>query len=184
MDERKTKSKPTKIPARCTQHLEHSCYSMNLKYTKEYTVKTSYEDLYSSLDTIVSTNFNNSKYSTFGEAISLDPPVFLFMAKWVSLGKPFFTKMVSAGVYASLFTSGSNSKIILRGKSNPGLIFMSFALICVSFLKLISYNKHLDLIIPAFYFILAIGVLLLNRVIIKLVIASLKTDLKQEKISF
>jgi hypothetical protein len=150
---------------------------IKVNITREYLVETPFDQTFSHLDQIVSTSFNNSQYSMFGNFVSSDPPEFVFMAKWNSIGKPF-TPFISTRVYAKLFRNGINSKIAVTTKSNPAIILFLIISVLAILVKLITYNTPEDLKSVAIYILVAIGILLLDRFLKNIVISSFETDMK------
>ena len=150
---------------------------MKLNITKTYIVDKPFEEILSKLNTIISTNFNNSKYSTFGNSISADPPEFLFMAKWASIGRPFFAKFTSTKIYAKLFRLDNKSKIVIITQSNPGILFFIIFSGAPTLWKLFTSKTMEDLELSGIYFLVPIGILLFDRFIKNIVIASFETDI-------
>lgn len=151
---------------------------MKLNITKEYIVDKSFDETFSKLDTIISTSFYDSQYSTFGNSVSADPPEFLFMTKWATIGRPFLAKFTSTRVYAKLFKIDNKSKITIATKSNPGiLIFFVFSVAAI-LIKLITYKTQEDLKLSGIYFLVSIGVLLIDRFIKNIVVGNFETDMK------
>ena len=102
-----------------------------LNITKEYILDQPIEKSFSQLDEIVSSRFNNSKYSLFGDFVNVEPPEFILMAKWVSLGRPQFARLASTQISVRLYNIEGKIKFSVKTITNPGLLM----LICVSFFQ-------------------------------------------------
>jgi hypothetical protein len=151
---------------------------MKVNITKEYIIDKSFEETFSKLDAIVSTKFNSAQYSTFGNIVSVDPPEFLFMAKWATIGRPFYAEFTSTRIYARVLKMENTSKIAIRAKSNPGIIVLFIFSIAVTLIKLFTYKTKEDMNLSGIYILVAIGVFLLDRFIKNIVISSFETDMK------
>ena len=103
----------------------------SLNITKEYIFDKSYEDLFSQPDTIISTPFNNSKFSTFGNFVSVDPPEFIFMNKCFSLGRPMLAEAASTKTHAKLLKNESTTRIEISTTTNPAVIIFFLALLII-----------------------------------------------------
>lgn len=149
-----------------------------IKVSKEYIVDESIDEVFFRLNDIVSSNFNSAKYSTFGNIISSNPKAFVIIAKWASLGKPLFPEFVSTRIYAKLFSIDGKTKITITAKSNLFVIIFFCFLIIISLLRLFTYSTVEDVKLAGIYFLLSIGVLLFDRFIKSILIASFETDMK------
>jgi hypothetical protein len=83
-----------------------------LNIIKEYSVDKTFEETFNQFDTIISSLFNNSKFSTFGNFASTNPPEFILMNKWISFGRPMFAEIASTKIVARL--SKSENKTIIK----------------------------------------------------------------------
>lgn len=156
---------------------------MKFNIAKDYIVDRPFEETFSKFDKIISTSFYNSQYSTFGNFVSADPPEFLLMAKWATIDRPFFAKLISTKIYVKLFNLDNKSKISIITKSNPGILFIFIFSVAATLIKLITYKTLEDLKLSGIYFLVAIVFLLIDRVIKNIVIASFETDMNLKVIS-
>ena len=149
-----------------------------LNITKDYKFDKSYNDLFSDLDTIISTPFNNSKFSTFGNFISAEPPEFVFMNKWISFGRPMFAEAASTKIFATLYDDNNKSKITIRTKTNPAVIIFFVALSIIFVIKLLTYKTSADIKMLSIYFGLMLSTIFFDRFIKNILIAAFEDDLK------
>src|SRR5687768_4165885 len=112
--------------------------------SREYFVDLPFDETFSNLHKNVSSNFYNSKYCTFGNFVSPDPPEFVFMAKWRIIWMPFFSFM-STRVYAKLFKTDNKSKISVTTKSNPAIILVLIISVVSIMVSLFGYKTKDDL---------------------------------------
>jgi uncharacterized ion transporter superfamily protein YfcC len=148
-----------------------------LNITKDYTLTKTYEESFLNLDKIISTPFNDSKYSTFGNFVSVDPPEFVFMNKWNSIGRPPFAEAASTKISARLYKMEDKSRILIVTKTNPAILVFFFILIAGGLIKVLTHNNSRDLTIAALNFVLAILTLAFDRFIKNLLIGSFERDL-------
>ena len=148
-----------------------------LNITKGYTIDRTFEELFQQLDTIISTPFDNSQFSTFGNFISADPPEFVFMNKWISFGRPMFAQAVSTKILARLLKSDDKSKIEITTKTNPAILIFFFVLLLTFAIKLLTYDNNSDIKISFVYLLLATLTLAFDRFIKNILIASFERDL-------
>ncbi len=150
---------------------------MKLNISKNYIIDRTFDKTLSQLDSIVSSSFYNSQYSTFGNLSSTDPFQFILMAKWATIGRPILAEITSTKICAKISKHDSKTKIETIAKSNPLIIFFFIFSAFVALLKLITYKTTEDLKLSGIYFLAAIGTLLLDRFIKNIVIASFETDM-------
>lgn len=152
-----------------------------LNISKDYIIDKTYEESFSQLDTIISTPFNNSKFTTFGNFVSTEPPEFILMAKWVSIGRPILPQIASTKISARLFRMGSKSKISIMTKTNPVVFVFFFFLSAGTLIKLLTYKNSEDLKLSGIYFLFALLTLGFDRFIKNILIASFERDLKTKE---
>ena len=104
--------------------------NQKLNITKEFLIEKTFEDTVSILNTIVSSKYDNSRYSTFGNVISADPPEYSLMTKWYSIGRTLFGEFVYTKIIVKILPFDNKSKISIKTKTNPVfyLYFFVFAL--------------------------------------------------------
>jgi len=147
-----------------------------LNIQKEYTVDKTFEELFKQLHTIISTPFNSSKFSTFGN-YDIDIPGFILMAKWTSFGRPIFADVASTKIVATLSKSNDKTKIIIATKTNP-VVFVAFFFCILGFIINIATYKNIDdAKAAAIYFFLAIATLGFDRFIKNILVRSFEEDM-------
>ncbi len=152
--------------------------SKYLTITKDYTVDRPFSGSLEQLDTIISTPFNSSKFSIFGNFISKDPPEFIFMAKWISIGRPMFAEIASTKILVRLFNSNGQTKIEIKTITNPIILIFFFCLLVIFIIQLLTYKNFADLAIAGIYLLLSVLSLGFDRFIKNILIAAFESDLK------
>ena len=148
---------------------------LNIK--KEYTVDKTFEESFKKLHVIISTPFNSSKFSTFGNYDSTDIPEFILMAKWTSFGRPIFADVASTKIVARLFKSDGKTKIIITTKTNPTVFVFFFFFVLAFIIKLATYQNANDIKTTAVYFLFAIATLGFDRFIKNILVGSFEEDM-------
>ena len=151
-------------------------YRLNI--VKTYLLDKSFEESFSKLQDIVGASFYDSKYSLFGNYFLTEPPDFILMAKWASIGRPVLSNVFSTKISAKLYKLDNKTKIILETSTNP--IFFVFLGVCIIsvFVQLIKYQGPNDLKMIVGYLLGAIFILGLDRFVKNIVIASFEEDTK------
>jgi len=147
-----------------------------LNISKDYLIDKPLEESFERFNAIISTPFNNSKFSTFGNLVSANPPEFLFMAKWVSLGRPLFAIINSTKIFAKLLREGNRTKIVIKTQTNPMLLIFFFLVLIMPIIRLLTYNNLEDFKLAAIYFLIAILILGFDRFIKNILIGSFEKD--------
>jgi hypothetical protein len=148
-----------------------------LNIAKVYSVDKPFEETFNQLDTIVSTPFNNTKFSTFGNFVSTEPPEFILMNKWISFGRPMLAEAASTKIIVRLLKSNNKTQIKILTKTNPAILVFFFALLTIFVIKLLLYKNLVDLKIAAIYFLLAALTLGFDRFVKNILIAGFEKDL-------
>jgi hypothetical protein len=147
-----------------------------LNISKDYLIDKPLEESFERFNAIISTPFNNSKFSTFGNLVSANPPEFLFMAKWVSFGRPLFANINSTKIFAKLLREGNRTKIVIKTQTNPMLLIFFFLVLIMPIIRLLTYNNLEDFKLAAIYFLIAILILGFDRFIKNILIGSFEKD--------
>lgn len=150
----------------------------SLNITKDYIIDKTYQESLRQLNTIVSTPFNNSKFSTFGNFISPDPHKFIFMAKWFSIGRPFFAEIVLTKISATLYKFDDKTKISTTTKTNQIIVVFFFLFLTVALVSIFTQKNSEDVKLSAIFFGFAIATLMFDRFIKNILIASFERDIK------
>ena len=148
-----------------------------LNIIKEYSVDKSFEETFNQFDTIISSPFNNSKFSTFGNFASTNPPEFILMNKWISFGRPMFAEIASTKILARLSKNNNKTQIEISTKTNAAILVFFFVLLAIFFIKLLTYTNFVDLKTAAIYFLLAVLTLGFDRFVKNNLIAAFERDL-------
>jgi hypothetical protein len=151
----------------------------NLNLAKEYIIDKPVEELFSHLYSIVSSPFNNSKYTLFGNFVSVDPPEFIFMVKWWSIGRPKLAEAASTKLLASLIKEGEKSKITVRTKTNPALAVAFLITITILIIKLLTGLIEWEAtkqLIP--YLLIAVFLIVVDNFLKKMILKGFERDLK------
>ena len=152
--------------------------SKKLNITKNYTVDKTFEKSFELLDIIVSAPFKNSRFSTFGNIASTDPPTFILMAKWISFLRPMFAEIASTKIQVQLFKNNIKTKIIITTKTNPAIIILCCLFLAAFIIKLLTYKNEGDIKICFVYLLLTGLMLIFDRFIKNILIASFEKDLR------
>jgi hypothetical protein len=148
-----------------------------LNIVKNYSLDKSFEETFNQFDTIISSSFNNSNFSTFGNFISTNPPEFILMNKGISFGRPMLAEAASTKILIRLFKSDNKTTIKISTKTNPSILVFFFVLLTIFVIKLLLYKNFADLKIAAIYFLLAVLTLGFDRFVKKNLIAGFERDL-------
>ena len=148
-----------------------------LNIIKDYSVDKSFEETFNQFDTIISSSFNNSNFSTFGNFISTNPPEFILMNKWISFGRPILAEAASTKILIRLFKSDNKTTIKISTKTNPAILVFFFVLLTIFVIKLLLYKNFTDLKVAAIYFLLAVLTLGFDRFVKNNLIAGFERDL-------
>ncbi len=148
-----------------------------LNITKDYLVDKTFDETFNQFDTIISSPFNNSKFSTFGNFDSTNPPEFILMNKWISFGRPMFAEAASTKIIVRLFKSSNKTQIKILTKTNPAVLVFFFALLTIFVIKILLYKNLVDFKIAGIYFLLAAFTLCFDRFVKNILIAGFEKDL-------
>lgn len=149
-----------------------------LNFKKEYIVDRPADEVFSELDAIASSSFNNSKYRLFGNFVSVDPPEFLFMAKWFSIGRPLLAQVASTKLLAVVEKEGAKSKIKVTTQTNPALLIAFSLIIIISIIKsLIALHNGQERVQIFIYLLLAVFIIGLDRFLKNIIVSGFEHDL-------
>jgi len=131
-----------------------------LNITNELLIDKPFEDTVSMLNTIVTTNYENSVYSTFGNVISTNPPEFSLMTKWYSFGRPPFAEIASTKINVKILPFDNKSKISIKTKTNPVFYLYFFVFILFAVIAILTLQNILGI---ALFLLLAILTIIFDR---------------------
>ena len=134
-----------------------------INFTKEYLIEKSFEDTVAILNSIVSSKYENSMYSTFGNLVSVNPPEFILMTKWYSIGRPPFAEIASTKIRVKIFHQDNKSKISLTTKTNPVFYLNFFVFILLTLIALLTLRNLSNLVTPALFLVLAIVTIIFDK---------------------
>lgn len=149
-----------------------------LNFSKDYIVDKTIEETFSQFDEIISAPFNNSKFLMFGNFSSSDPPQFILMTKWFSIGRPLFPEAASTKLITTLFKDGSKTRVNVSTETNFAFKAFLLILIGIFFITIFTVNKIEDIKKTLIYLLLVGLTIVADRFIKKLVIAAFENDLK------
>lgn len=149
-----------------------------LNIVKDYIVDKNIESTFEMLDSIVSTKYNNYRYSTYGNFISADPPIFSFMTKWYSLGRPLLAGVASTKLEATISKIDNKSIISISTKTNPGIIIVFFIFTILYLIKLLAFNNSEGLKSLAAYLILVLVLGIFDRFMKVILIERFERDIQ------
>jgi hypothetical protein len=148
-----------------------------LNIRKEYKIDKPVEEIFSRLNAIISDPFNNSRYTLFGNFISVDPPEFLLMAKWWSIGRPLLAEAASTRLLARVIKDGENSKVIVTSKTNPAFVIAFAVTVVILLIKLLTINRELNSKQWLPYVLIATLLIIVDRFIKKMALAGFERDI-------
>ena len=146
--------------------------------TKQYFIHKNIDETLSVLNNIIATKFSNVDYSIYGEVVSKENNEFMFMAKWYFLIKPIFDKLISTKLLVKLITDGSKTKIVIATKSNPFFILFFFVAFFWGTTKLFFFKNYEPFELSVVLFLMAIGILIVDRIAKLLLISNFKQSIK------
>jgi hypothetical protein len=131
-----------------------------LNISKEFLIDKPFEDTVSTLDSIASSKYENSMYSTFGNVISADPPEYSLMTKWYSIGRPLFAEITSTKIKVKIFPLDNKSKISITTITNPVFYLYFFVFILLTVIAILTLQ---NLGAPALFLSFAIVTIVFDR---------------------
>ncbi|MBK8088950.1 MAG: hypothetical protein IPK31_13985 [Chitinophagaceae bacterium] len=149
-----------------------------LNFSKDYIVDKTIEETFSHFDEVISAPFNNSKFLMFGNFSSSDPPQFILMTKWFSIGRPLLPEVASTKLITTLHKDGNKTRITVSTKTNFSFIATLFILSGLFFITIFTVSKITDIKSPLICLLLFGLTIVVDRIVKKLVIAGFENDLK------
>ena len=150
---------------------------MKINITKEYIIDKPYEQVFTILNNIISTPYNEPKYITFGNLVSNKPLEFIFMFKTPSFGRPFFAETKSTKIFATIYKLDAKSKVIITTKSNPSFLILFFILISVILFKMFTEFNYEGVKTSIVCLIISILIIVVDRILKERLITSFMNDL-------
>lgn len=148
-----------------------------LNIRRKYIVDKPIEETFIQFDAVISSSFNNSSFSTFGNFVSVNPAEFVFMIKGISLGRPMYAETASTKIFATLFKNGDMTKIEVLTKTNPAIHIWLFFLILIFIIKLLTWGSYMDIKSSSIYLVIALLTLVFDRFVKNILIAGFEKDL-------
>lgn len=148
-----------------------------LNIRKEYTIDKSFDDSFNQIHEIVLSPFNSSRFSTFG-MYDNDIGAFILMAKWYSVGRPLLAGIASTKVFVWLSKNNTQTKIILKTKTNPLVFLVLFICVLELIVSIATYENAEDIKRVVICLFLAIATLGFDRFIKNILVGSFEEDVK------
>jgi len=150
---------------------------MKINITKVYVIDKPYEQLFTHLDNIVSTPYNDPKYITFGNLVSNDPLEFIFMFKTPSFGRPFLAETQSTKIFVTIYKLDAKSKVIITTKTNPSILILFFILISLILFKMFTEFNYEGIKISIVFLIMLVLIIVVDKILKERLITSFENDL-------